>query len=343
MRTFRRPSPPRPPAPAPGVANNVSEARLPGFLLSLLLHLGVFALVLFVPVLGDSPPPPPPTGPMILGPVTIGREGRPATARKPEAAQADRQEPRAPERPQERPEPKPTTAQRPPVETPPKPTASAKPQVDPNALVLPQKQPQTNATAKPEPQKNATAKAPEKPAPKPEPAKSAAAKAPEKPAAKPEPAKPRGDSLAAALKNLEKDAKGSAGSSGKSTGRGAMSGALDDLRAEVGGGGGTDASGDGPGGRGGDGVGIVGAYGESVVSRVRPNWSLPGQARNYTTVVNVYINPDGTVQRAEIVRSSGNSYIDSSVVQAVMASHLEAPPPGYSEVEITFNTDDLAH
>ena len=314
------------------------EARLPGFLLSTLLHLGLFALVLFLPSFDGAPSPPQLTGPMILGPVTIGKEGRPTTSKQPQAdrPQAGERQPRNVERQETRQDPQPKPVTRPttdPVQ--PKPTATTKPPVDPNATALPKdptkKQPQTNATAKADPSKNATKQPPHNATAKSDPTKNAT---PQK----------KGESLADALKGMEKTAGPTTSSTAPSRGAGrpgATRSALDDLRAEVGGGG-TDATGDGPGGRGGDGVGMLGAYGESVVSRVRPNWTLPGQAKNYTAVVNVKINPDGSVRQAAIARSSGSSYIDSSVVQAVMASQLEPPPPGYSELEITFNTDELS-
>jgi TolA protein len=362
------------PGVAPGVASNVSEARLPGFLLSLLFHLALLALVIYLPTLVPPPPPPQPGLPMILGPVTIGREGKPATSKKPrtEPSEASQQKPKPVEQRQETPEqPKPKTVER--QETPeqpkPKQTATAKPAVDPNAVPLPskdpvKKQPQANATAKAPPTKNATAKAePTKNAtPKTQPAKNATAKKAEPTknatAKKAEPSKnatakatPKKGDVSDALKDLEKSTKttpgrgGGSGSGGGSSKGGATSSALAALEAGLDndGGGGTDERGDGPGGRGGDGVGVLGSYGESVVSRVRPNWTLPGQAKNYTAIVNVKINPDGSVQRATIVRSSGSSYIDSSVVQAVMASKLEEPPAGISEMDITFNTDQLSH
>ena len=90
------------------------------------------------------------------------------------------------------------------------------------------------------------------------------------------------------------------------------------------------------------GRGVLGSYDESVVSRIRPNWTLPGLAGNHIVVVNVKINPDGSVQRATIVRSSGSSSIDSSVILAIMASTLEPPPPGLSEMDITFNTNQMS-
>ena len=88
--------------------------------------------------------------------------------------------------------------------------------------------------------------------------------------------------------------------------------------------------------------GIRGVYGESIISRVRSNWSLPKQAKNYTVVVEIKINRDGSVQKATLVRGSGNSTIDSSVLQAVTASQLEPPPAGMPEIDIIFKTDDLA-
>ncbi len=91
------------------------------------------------------------------------------------------------------------------------------------------------------------------------------------------------------------------------------------------------------------GAGVSDLYRQSIVSRIRPNWTLPGEAKNYTGIVNVKINPNGSVREATIVRSSGSSYIDSSIIQAVMASTLEPPPPGIAEMDITFSTNLLSH
>ena len=108
--------------------------------------------------------------------------------------------------------------------------------------------------------------------------------------------------------------------------------------------GGAD-SGHGPGGSGGDGYGVLGAYQDSIVSRVRPNWSWPGRTdrKNYTAVVNIQIEPDGTIKNARIVTSSGNAYFDATVLQALAATtNLEPPPdPSYGDINIRFTPEGL--
>ncbi len=119
---------------------------------------------------------------------------------------------------------------------------------------------------------------------------------------------------------------------------------------------GTGTGGSGPGsgggygggtgsGGGGDGVGIYGAYEDSVVSRIRPNFSGQERAdrRNFQAVARLYINPDGSVQNAEIVRPSGNSSFDAAVIRAIMyTKNLERPPsPDYQVMEILFTSESL--
>ncbi|MDR2800263.1 MAG: TonB C-terminal domain-containing protein [Desulfovibrio sp.] len=90
---------------------------------------------------------------------------------------------------------------------------------------------------------------------------------------------------------------------------------------------------------------MLGAYHESVISRVRPNWVLPARAdrKNYTAVVNIKIDKDGTILEARIVKPSGNTFFDSSVMQAVAATRTLEPPPhaGYSDIDISFTPESL--
>ena len=328
----------------------MNEARLPGFLLSLLLHLGILALVLVMSFLAPPMPLPAPPGNPWMGDVTIGSPGKAAPSRTPRtdptppARQDPPQQQQRVEPPKPQPTPPPRQTAEPVVKQPQQQPPTAKPPVDPDAIALRRnatvKPPQTNATAKADPVKPTTPVKPSKNATKPTTPPTTTAQ-PSKNATKPAKTESLADSLKALEKTTGPSTPGNRGATGRPGGRtGATQSALDSLSAELGSG--DDDSGTGPGGTGGDGKGIKGAYGDSVVSRVRPHWSLPGQARNYTAIVHVKINPDGSVQKATLQRSSGSSYIDSSVMQAVMASQLEPPPPGMSEIEITFNTDDLA-
>ena len=204
-----------------------------------------------------------------------------------------------------------------------------------NATVKPE--PQKNATIKPEPQKNATVK--------PEPQKNATKAEPQKNAtAKPEPAK-KAESASDALKALAKDVKteDSKGTKAGSKGKG-IEGELADLKKGLGSG--DDASGDGPGGSGGDGLGRRGAYEESIVSRVRPNWGMAQSAvrKNYTTVVQIELKQDGTILNARIIEPSGNPVFDSSVLNAIRTTQTLEPPPtkSYQNFKMTFTSGALA-
>jgi TonB family protein len=85
----------------------------------------------------------------------------------------------------------------------------------------------------------------------------------------------------------------------------------------------------GPGGSGGDGIGILGDYLQVIHSRVRANWSFPARAdrRQYTTLVNIRIAPDGAITHIRMLRSSGSSFYDSSVENALRRTARFEPPP----------------
>ncbi len=305
----------------------MDQERLPSFLFSLCLHLGLFVLVLFWPA--PSPPlmdlnP----GPVITGIVTIGKEGKATPKAQQSAPDAGRQErvekpkPPEPEKPNvPQVEHKPVPPEKPEVKPEVKPVEKPVEKV-PDATPIPKEpeKPTKNATAQAAPAKNATVpQTAAKPAPK--------------------------EDLGSALADLRRDT-GKRGATGSTAGKGQnLSSALSDLGKEVGGSG-TDAYGTGPGGRGGDGVGILGAYEDSIVSRVKPNWSWPGRTdrRNYIAVVNVKIAADGAIKDVRISRSSGNSYFDATVLRAVTATRqLEPPPkPEYMDMDILFNSEDLA-
>jgi TonB family protein len=97
---------------------------------------------------------------------------------------------------------------------------------------------------------------------------------------------------------------------------------------------------DGPAGRGGDGVDAMGDYLQVIHSQVRANWPFPGQAdrRQFSTLVNLQIAPDGAITQIRMIRSSGNAFYDSSVQNAlVRTARLEPPPrPDLMNLDIEF-------
>mgnify|MGYP003587826268 CR=1 FL=1 len=324
--------------------------RLISFLFSLCLHLGLLVLVLFWPAARPLPVEPF-QGKFIPGIVTLGKSGKDVPGGKqavPEAAKG-RQE-KAP--PIEKPPADEPAKDVPKVEAPDK--TVPKPDVRPieKPAEKPVEKPVEKPAAKPDPDTVAIPKTPDKKPPKSANATKPAtpAKTAQTPADKPkEPQKkPGGENLGSALADLNKQVgtpKGKTGGRGTAAGKGQdLSSALADLGKQVGSAGGAD-SGHGPGGSGGDGYGVLGAYQDSIVSRVRPNWSWPGRTdrKNYTAVVNIQIEPDGTIKNARIVTSSGNAYFDATVLQALAATtNLEPPPdPSYGDINIRFTPEGL--
>jgi TonB family protein len=84
------------------------------------------------------------------------------------------------------------------------------------------------------------------------------------------------------------------------------------------------------------------AYAESVIHRVRPNWSSPTQSANNSVQIKIRVAPDGSVQRAIVMHGSGSSKIDAAIIRAIAASRMEQLPPPYSDVIILFNANELA-
>ncbi len=323
----------------------MDQDRLGSFLGSLCLHLGAIALVLLwpaaEPALRDLTP-----GHVVLGTVTIGKEGK----LNPKAKKAEPREAESPNKP---------TAENKPTEEAPvvkpvenktvepeqklehKPVERKEPVVDPNAIAIPKdekkKPPTKNATATAPPTKNATKTPPTKNA-------TATAK-PAKDAGKAKPKEGLNDILKE-FKQADSGKKGS-GKGGVKGGKGtssSLSQSLSDLGNEVGGSG-DDDFGNGPGGRGGDGVGALGAYEDSVVSRVKPNWQWTGRAdrKSFTAEVYIRISLTGEIMDVRLKRSSGNPMFDSSVINAVKATANLEPPPreDMQEMTVYFSPDML--
>lgn len=362
----------------------MSFERLVSFLLALCLHLAIATLALFWPspkMLVEAPRGAFIPGIITIGKAgkdiagskqeipepSRGRPDKPRSIDKPQAdasktvasvAKPDKPAPKPDVKPIAKPEPAPV--EQPPVKAIDKPAETpVTPPVEkavetpaPDSIPIPrepEKPPVKPAEpVKPEPPADKPEPAPkeEPPVKKPEPP----AQKPKPPAQKPTPPKPPSKSnLDNALADLNKQVGGTRqNASGKGAapkGKGQdLSSALSDLGKQVGSSGGAN-SGRGPGGSGGDGYGTLGAYQDSIISRVRPNWSWPGRTdrRNYTAVVNIQIDPDGSITNARIISSSGNSFFDATVLRAVAATHsLEPPPnPAYADINISFTPEAL--
>jgi TonB family protein len=124
-----------------------------------------------------------------------------------------------------------------------------------------------------------------------------------------------------------------------------LSSALADLSRELGGSG-QASRGGGSGIEGGSGMGIAGAYADSVASRIKPNWAMAERAdrTNYVAVASLSINPDGVIQNAVIKTPSGNGLFDASILQAIRATRQVEAPPGveFMNLDITFSREALS-
>lgn len=317
--------------------------RISSFFLSLLLHLLVFAAVLFRPdpplvdptasayqvslVMGD------PGGENLPSPILGPRppaSGNPVAstipASRPETSEAPALPARTPDpqtsgtpRPESVPEPQPGAA---PVRQPEAPIPPAGPKAPEAAVPSRAPEPSARPDPKPEPRPEPPRKPEEKPAP-----------------STPEPPRPRRDPLAEALA----DARRAAGRDqparpprGSSASR-----ALADLEKQAGSGvGGGGGQGDGPGGGG-----IHDVYAGLVMLAVQPYWSMPTYSReNLVVQVRIRLDPQGHVLDCAIERSSGRADFDASAVNAVLrAGTLPEPPtPAQQDLLINFNAQQLA-
>ena len=270
-------------------------------------------------------PEPPQTPPVQENPLA-------EVPQKPEVKPLEKVEPPKPELPKvEPPKPEPPKPE-PPKETPP---PVEPPKLDPSAIKVPKedakKPPQKNATAQKPPEKEV--KKPEEP--KKEPVKTAETKKAEekKPDTKKADAKGAKKSRVAQdildlKKGLKDDSPTAKGSGKKAGGKSAADIAADELRGEVGSE--EDGDGTGPGDAGGIGVGSVGPYEAIIVQSVKPNWNLIKgvDRRVLSAVINMTVEPDGTISQARIVQSSGNRLFDSSLMTAIQVTGvLNEPPP----------------
>lgn len=274
---------------------------------------------------------------MLMGQVTIGKAGKSVPGAKvetPESRRGSREKPDSPmEKPQDAAEDKTVAQVQAPAAPPPPPEVktvekpvATPPEPDPDAV-------QIKAPDKKEDIKE------DKKEPKQEPKKPEAKKPPKK--------NELSDALASLNKQVGKpgDRQGKKGSAAKGGGSGKnLSGALDDLKKQAGSAGDGD-SGSGPGGSGGDGIGILGSYRDSVVSRVRPNWTyVEGADRtNYTAEVQIRIAADGAIEGARFISESPSRLFNQSVLAAIeITKFLEPPPsPDLMDITIRFSVRDM--
>jgi len=302
----------------------VDFERLPSFLISLCLHLGVAALIIWWPA---SPPvPAPPTGTLVDIYFTLGAPGRSVPEPRqaiPEPA-SSRERPQQVSRPQQEEQPRTvaqverhTQVQPPPevrqIERPQEPVREPEPELPAEAIPIPL---EPEKPIEPEPE------IPKEPEPEPEPEQP---KEPEPPRA-PEPERPRTPAQERP-RTPERPA----------VDRALIDRELADLARALSA---ESDRGTGPGGSGGDGIGTPGDYLQVIHSRVKANWSFPAQAdrRQYSTLVNIRIAPDGTITQIRRLRSSGNAFYDSSVESAlVRTARFEPPPrPDLMNIDIEF-------
>jgi TolA protein len=90
-------------------------------------------------------------------------------------------------------------------------------------------------------------------------------------------------------------------------------------------------------------------YKASVWNKIRANWSYPevlGFKTNPEAIVLVQVTQDGQIRDLQLIKESGNSLFDQSVVRAVKLSEpLPSFPEGYvkryEELELRFSLEAL--
>ena len=104
--------------------------------------------------------------------------------------------------------------------------------------------------------------------------------------------------------------------------------------------GGGEGTGEGAGYGGG--VGIDATYTTVITAIIKKNWTFPGMAdrSNLTAVVRVTLSALGEVTGANIEKSSGRADFDASVLAAVQRSNGQLPPPpnpSLQDLRLTFH------
>jgi colicin import membrane protein len=88
-------------------------------------------------------------------------------------------------------------------------------------------------------------------------------------------------------------------------------------------------------------------YTEQVKRRVKENWIVAERRDRLNAIVRFNVQPDGEISALEMLKSSGDSAFDQSVMRAVnKANPLPPPPEAYREefvsqkVEVTFRSEE---
>ncbi|MCL1916600.1 MAG: TonB C-terminal domain-containing protein [Desulfovibrionaceae bacterium] len=99
------------------------------------------------------------------------------------------------------------------------------------------------------------------------------------------------------------------------------------------------------GGGGGDGIGYYGIYVDSVISRIRPHFTIPPRSdnREFELIARLEIAEDGSIVRVQVLRTSGNSVFDANVLRAIREAGKMEPPLSREvyELNLVFNSRAL--
>lgn len=77
-------------------------------------------------------------------------------------------------------------------------------------------------------------------------------------------------------------------------------------------------------------------YKKLVEDEIRSHWVIPEtRDRNLMAIISIKVATDGSIQKIEIIKSSGNQLFDRSVQRAITKSSLPHTPPD-TEVELRF-------
>ncbi|MDE0028433.1 MAG: cell envelope integrity protein TolA [Deltaproteobacteria bacterium] len=301
------------------------------------LHLVLLAMLLLVPpstALRDAPPPVYTVDLVAPGPAPVAKAApalAPAVPEPPEPAAAPREVEAPPkELVKEAPEPK---EEEPPALTEPVPPEKPKKKVA-KPKKKPAPKPKVVKREKPAPKKTAAKKASKKKVSKKRPAKKTpklAKKAPKRKSA----ANPDSKLVERLRKRRIDDAVAVARERARLR------------RAERQAGGGAVGAGTGASGNGGvvRGMAFL-SYRQEMLNRIKDRWTWIGKRGKLEVTVGFGVGVDGEIFGLKLLRFSGDSSFDESVVRAVRRSSPLPPPPAshvrdFAQVEITFRPADL--
>ncbi len=91
--------------------------------------------------------------------------------------------------------------------------------------------------------------------------------------------------------------------------------------------------------------GAEGVYGALIRERIRSNWRFPDMGRedDLQATVQITINDQGQITDHSLIRSSGDSQFDSSVLRAIdRTGNLQSPPSQeLKSIQITFHLQEM--